>query len=192
MKFDVIGRIKNMRLPDGKAAVLYSVYEAVSNSLHAIEDRFGTEDTAEKGRIVIDVTIGSEGYIDSITIEDNGTGFTSNNLDAFDTCDTRFKETRGGKGIGRLIWIKVFEEIKVESRFIESEIVRSISFNFVPEHEPSIRNQSGFAPDTLIQGTRVILNRVRGNQKGKIGGLRSFATSPSTSSHTLLPIQCQT
>ena len=26
MKFDVIGRINNMRLPDGKTAVLYSVY----------------------------------------------------------------------------------------------------------------------------------------------------------------------
>jgi hypothetical protein len=40
MKFDVIGRINNMRLPDGKTAILYSVYEAVSNSIHAINDRF--------------------------------------------------------------------------------------------------------------------------------------------------------
>jgi hypothetical protein len=30
MKFDVVGRINNMRLPDGKTAILYSVYEAVS------------------------------------------------------------------------------------------------------------------------------------------------------------------
>ena len=43
MKFDVIGRINNMRLPDGKTAILYSVYEAVSNSIHAINDRFKEE-----------------------------------------------------------------------------------------------------------------------------------------------------
>jgi hypothetical protein len=36
MKFDVLGRINNMRLPDGKTAVLYSVYEAVSNSIHVM------------------------------------------------------------------------------------------------------------------------------------------------------------
>ena len=41
MKFDIQGRIENMDFPDGKTAVLYSVYEAVSNSIHAIIDRFG-------------------------------------------------------------------------------------------------------------------------------------------------------
>ena len=29
MKFDILGRIQNMRLPDGKTAILYSIYEAV-------------------------------------------------------------------------------------------------------------------------------------------------------------------
>ena len=41
MKFDVMGRIGNMRLPDGKTALLYSIYEAVSNAIQAIEERFG-------------------------------------------------------------------------------------------------------------------------------------------------------
>lgn len=47
MKFDVVGRINNMRLPEGKTAILYSVYEAVSNAIHAINDRFGEGNAAE-------------------------------------------------------------------------------------------------------------------------------------------------
>jgi hypothetical protein len=42
MKFDVVGRIRNMRLPGGRTALMYSIYEAVSNAIHAIEERFGT------------------------------------------------------------------------------------------------------------------------------------------------------
>src|SRR5690348_14907123 len=103
MKFDLIGRINNMRLPDGKAAILYSVYEAVSNSVHAIEDRFGAEAASTTGRISIDVITEGDGLIQTITITDNGIGFTPQNLEAFNTSDSRAKETRGGKGIGRLI-----------------------------------------------------------------------------------------
>jgi hypothetical protein len=51
VKFDVVGQINNMRLPDGKAAILYSVYEAVSNSVHAIEDRFSEEKASQLGTI---------------------------------------------------------------------------------------------------------------------------------------------
>ena len=52
-----------MRLPDGKAAILYSVYEAVSNSVHAIEDRFGAEAASTTGRISIDVITEGDGLI---------------------------------------------------------------------------------------------------------------------------------
>jgi len=55
MEFGLQGRLDNVRLPDGKTAVLYSVYEAVSNSLHAIEDRFGADAVASKGCIDIEV-----------------------------------------------------------------------------------------------------------------------------------------
>ena len=58
MKFDVVGRINNMRLPDGKTAILYSVYEAVSNSIHAINDRFTEAKAATMGQVGVDIAPG--------------------------------------------------------------------------------------------------------------------------------------
>jgi hypothetical protein len=168
MKFDIIGRINNMRLPDGKAAILYSIYEAVSNAVHAIEDRFGDENAATKGKIIVDVTTDDSGSVEAIFISDNGIGFTRKNLDAFDTCDSRFKEARGGKGIGRLIWLKVFEEIKVHSRFQEAGPFQSISFDFAPESENSIQNKTNIVPLDLRHGSRIALTKIRSNQKEKI------------------------
>jgi nitrogen fixation/metabolism regulation signal transduction histidine kinase len=115
MKFDVIGRINNMRLPDGKTAILYSVYEAVSNSIHAINDRFSEEQAAVRGKVDVDIAVDDDGEIDTITITDNGIGFTPENLRSFETSDSRFKYKRGGKGVGRFIWIKMFDTIKVDS-----------------------------------------------------------------------------
>ena len=55
MDFDIEGRINNMNLPNDKQALLYSTYEAVSNSIHAIEDKYGDHESAKLGRI--DVTL---------------------------------------------------------------------------------------------------------------------------------------
>jgi hypothetical protein len=38
-------------------------------------------------------------------------GSTKPYLAAFETCDTQQKYSNGGKGIGRLAWAKVFENI---------------------------------------------------------------------------------
>lgn len=97
MKFDLTGRIDNMRLPDGKAAILYSVYEAVSNGLHAIDDRFG-EDAPSRGSINIEIDTDKEG-ITRISVTDNGVGLTPPNLAAFETCDTRTRNHAAEKGL---------------------------------------------------------------------------------------------
>ena len=167
-----------MRLPDGKAAILYSVYEAVSNSVHAIEDRFGEDEAAKKGKIVVEILTDDDRCVESISISDNGIGFTSEHLEAFNTSDSRFKEKRGGKGIGRLIWFKVFEEIKVQSRFEESGSVRSISFDFMPENENSIQNRTDSVQENVIEGAYIFLTRVRPSQRQiirKISFLRDLA-----------------
>jgi hypothetical protein len=88
MKFDVIGRINNMRLPDGKTAILYSVYEAVSNSIHAINDRFSEANAATKGKVHVDIAVNEHGDIDSISITDNGIGFTPGNIVPSGACRT--------------------------------------------------------------------------------------------------------
>ncbi len=160
MKFDIVGRINNMRLPDGKAAILYSVYEAVSNSVHSIEDRFGADLAAEEGEIVVDVDTDGSGCVQTISITDNGAGFTDKNLEAFNTCDSRSKLARGGKGVGRLVWLKVFGEIQVASRFKVGEAVKSLSFLFAPLSGNAIQNMQDTAPTGLHYGARISLMKV--------------------------------
>ena len=168
MKFDVVGRMRNMRLPDGKAAILYSVYEAVSNAVHAIEDRFGKESVESKGEIEIDVSTDRDGKIERVSIKDNGTGLGEKRLEAFETCDSRYKEDRGGKGVGRLIWIRVFESITVHTRYFENSAETSFSFDFFPEEVESIGNRSALADKSLLSGTIIVLAGVRDEYREKI------------------------
>lgn len=140
MKFDVLGRIENMDLPDGKTAILYSIYEAVSNSLHAIADRFGEIEASEKGWIRVSITQDNSGEISQIEVRDNGIGFNQLNRSAFETSDTRNKYHRGGKGVGRLIWIKTFETIQIESGYEDVDGSRKrVKFNFCPTIDDSIQ-----------------------------------------------------
>lgn len=168
MKFDVLGRINNMRLPDGKTAVLYSVYEAVSNSIHAINDRFTEKEAAEKGRVDVEIVVDDSGDISSISVSDNGVGFNAANLESFETSDSRFKYSRGGKGVGRFIWIKLFETIRVESVYEHAETIRQISFRFVPEEADSIRDKKETAALERSVGTTITLSDLRADQKGRI------------------------
>lgn len=138
MKFDIAGRINNMRLPDGRTAILYSVYEAVSNSIHAINDRFGEDRAAKKGEIAVKIETDDDGEISSISVSDNGIGFTDENLESFETSDSRFKYRRGGKGVGRFIWIKMFQTIRVESVVGDGKGRERIRFRFAPEKANSI------------------------------------------------------
>lgn len=168
MKFDVLGRINNMRLPDGKTAVLYSVYEAVSNSIHAINDRFTEQEAAEKGRVDVEIVVDDSGDISSISISDNGVGFNAENLESFETSDSRFKYARGGKGVGRFIWIKLFETIRIESVYEHADTIREISFRFVPEDADSIRDKRDAVALGRSVGTTVTLSDLRADQKGRV------------------------
>jgi len=168
MKFDVIGRINNMRLPDGKTAVLYSVYEAVSNAIHAINDRFGEENAAEKGEVEVDISVDDELAIDTITISDNGIGFTDENLESFETSDSRFKYQRGGKGVGRFIWIKMFESIKVDSVMGKGRGRQRVRFTFAPEKAKSIAYKRVTPAAGEAIGTTITLSDMRPEQRGRI------------------------
>lgn len=157
-----------MRLPDGKTAILYSVYEAVSNSIHAINDRFSEERAASKGWVDVTIDTDASGDVESIIIEDNGIGFTAENILSFETSDSRFKYKRGGKGVGRFIWIKLFDTIKVESVRKSSRAHERVSFRFAPEKKNSIAYlRTSPAPGQEL-GTRITLSDLKADQRGRI------------------------
>lgn len=168
MKFDVLGRISNMRLPDGKTAVLYSVYEAVSNSIHAINDRFTEKLAAEKGIVNVEIDVDGSGDISSISVTDNGVGFNAANLESFETSDSRFKYARGGKGVGRFIWIKLFETIRVKSVYEDDGTEQLVTFRFAPEEIESIQEKNVTEASGSSSGTTITLSDLRADQKGRV------------------------
>lgn len=108
---DLASEVKRASLPDGLQGFLFPLFEAVSNALHSIEERWQDE-AEEKGQIEVEVSFADQ----SITIADNGTGFDQKNLDAFLTPLTGNKFERGGKGFGRFIAFKLFDKVFYSSR----------------------------------------------------------------------------
>ncbi|MDE0105709.1 MAG: hypothetical protein OXN89_25300 [Bryobacterales bacterium] len=143
MRMDLRGRLRNTKVAAHNAFL--PVFEAVVNGMHSIEDRFGLENAAASGEIEIHVhrvlqhqVPGTAGRpliepIEGFTVVDNGVGFTDPNMESFETADSSAKIERGGKGIGRLTWLVVFEKAEIESRFLNDEHqLRRRSFIFSP------------------------------------------------------------
>jgi hypothetical protein len=116
MKASIAGRIRNTHLPKAKA--LLPLFEAVMNSFHAIEEAGG-----EGHRIQIiceragDIEGDKAGTIVAFSIIDTGSGFNDDNLDSFETVDSPYKASRGGKGLGRFLWLKAFQRVEVTSHY---------------------------------------------------------------------------
>jgi hypothetical protein len=134
--------VKTYPLPHSNA--LNPIFEAISNSIDAIEER-----RIENGEISITIERDSQPRmfkssseldpIENIIIRDNGIGFNEKNFESFSELSTSKKEHKGGKGLGRISWLKVFEYVKVESFYIENERVNHITFEFHLE-EKAIKN----------------------------------------------------
>jgi hypothetical protein len=108
---DLASEVKRATLPDGLQGFLFPLFEAVSNAFHSIEEKFGDEVETE-GHLEINISLTDQ----SIRIADNGVGFDQKNLSAFLTPLTGNKFERGGKGFGRFIAFKIFNEVFYSSR----------------------------------------------------------------------------
>lgn len=136
MKTDVAGRVKNTPLAASKP--LLPLYEAVVNSIQAIQ-----EAKEQSGRIGITIVRDNNhllkdseptlGEIIGFEVHDNGIGFTDQNYHAFETSDTTYKADRGGKGIGRFLWLVAFNRVEVVSHFKSDDKIKCRRFDFIPE-----------------------------------------------------------
>ena len=61
---------------------------------------------------------------------DNGIGLTEDNWRSFRTSDSTFKVSRGGKGVGRLSWLKAFGGCRVVSYYDQNDIAYRREFRF--------------------------------------------------------------
>lgn len=147
MKSSLRGRVKNVVL--SKANGLLPLFEAVVNSIHAIEDRFKTgTDVSKRGQIDIyirredvqqQIELGAgrrpERPITSFEITDNGIGFNDDNWDSFQELDFTRKTKRGCRGVGRLTWLKAFSMVRVESWYDDDGMVKGRWFRFTTDNE---------------------------------------------------------
>ena len=161
MNTDLVGRVERIRLTPRNA--LFPLFEAVSNSIDAIRARKDGKKGVVEVRLSRDsanpqLVLQGENIepISEIRITDNGVGFTPDNMTAFQNLDTRFKIAIGGKGVGRLTWLKVFEKATVSSVYRDSSGYRKRAFDFLlpdgveNESDTPINDKSGSETATTI------------------------------------------
>ena len=141
LKENLCGRIANLAMAPSYANTLIPLFEAIMNSLHAVQDRFG-DSWVKQCRIDVQVLEDGEGNPRSFTIEDNGIGLDDRNFNSFRTYDSRKKIIKGGKGIGRLTWLKVFEAVKVSSIFEERGLHLERRFRFILDNTAAFQDYS--------------------------------------------------
>lgn len=134
------GRLRNTSLPLSHG--LSPLFEAVVNSIQAIEEA-GL--STNKGSIQVKIirTNQQEMNYDSsesknlseiigFEVTDNGIGFNNENFESFRIFDTEHKANKGCRGVGRLLWLKAFQTVKIDSIFLDdknNKILREFTFN---------------------------------------------------------------
>ncbi|WP_455480994.1 ATP-binding protein [Bartonella sp. B12(2025)] len=161
IKEDLVGRVLRFPKPSTSAEALQPVFEAISNAIHALE---GVEQGTYRVDGEIDVSIRNTDGNDSleIVVKDNGVGLDNEHFQAFCTIDTNFKLKKGGKGVGRLLWLQAFKEIEVNSVFREEKQLYHRSFGFYLENDNQILNHSKIPlTNEEMTGTEVVFRGLR-------------------------------
>lgn len=141
------GRVRNTSLP--KSHSLLPLLEAVVNGLQAIDARF-SEDIGQ-GRLRVTIERSGQDELDfgpsgpgrvalkpivGFIVEDNGVGFTPDNMSSFETLDSDYKSDMGCRGVGRLLWLKAFNKILIHSAYKnEKGDLRTRHFRFSVDRE---------------------------------------------------------
>jgi hypothetical protein len=121
IKTDLTGKINNLK--HFKTEALLPLFEAIVNSIEAIEERGNISDGQVTVRVIrnpqqalFGMEVGeTKKYITGFEIEDNGIGFDDNNYESFKTAETTYKMEKGCKGVGRFFWLKAFKKVVIES-----------------------------------------------------------------------------
>jgi hypothetical protein len=158
-KINILGIIRNIK---SRTNGYTPIVEAIVNSIEAI-----AIDKRKNGKIEIVVYRENilqlddiKPYIKSVEIIDNGIGFSQENRDSFDTYLSTTKINIGGKGFGRFMYLKYFNEVKIKSQYIENEIYKYRNFRFGKNDEIIIDEETGEAKDNEIV-TKVFLENIK-------------------------------
>jgi hypothetical protein len=175
LRGDILNRVRRLPKPSQASEALQPLFEAISNSLHAIEDKYG-EDYQSNGLIVVTIINHNKPDAISIVVADDGVGIDDARFEAFCTTDTDYKIGRGGKGVGRLLWLDAFERISVKSVFERGPDTYQRSFSFqLSASEQIVDEEVLSVPRSTPTGTIITFTGIRnGPYRDK------FTTQPAT------------
>lgn len=128
---NLAGRLRNTNLR--KSHGLFPVFEAVVNSLQALEENNNLLTGGTVTLKILRSQQASSGLDDSehcleivgFEIHDNGIGFNEENMTSFETLDSDHKIGKGCRGVGRLLWLKAFDRADVTSVFKSNSLILS-------------------------------------------------------------------
>ena len=156
-------RVNKLYLPKTKA--LLPLFELISNSIHAIEERKRELENDINGKIFIEIirygnvkalkeTKDIEQYpINSFQVIDNGIGLNEENIKSFAEFDSEKKAEIGGKGVGRLICLKAFQKIVIESIYFEDNSFKIRKFHYKKSKEGFDKYQDNITTTKKNTGT---------------------------------------
>lgn len=158
---NIENRVRKLPKPSNATQSLQPLFEAVSNAMFGIEDRYGEE--VGKGRIDITVSKLSDPSAIQIVIADDGIGLDAERYAAFCEIDTDFKKSKGGKGVGRLFWLDAFDQIEVDSTYGFAGATAKRVFSFVLNNTEQVvpTIQDDLASPEADRGTRVHFRGIR-------------------------------
>lgn len=170
LRASVSGKLRNTNLPKRKA--MWPLFELISNSIHAIEERFGPAGI-EKGSIEVKIQrpgestlienlgIDQEEYsVVGFAVSDNGIGLDNANYESFKTSDSEKKSEKGAKGIGRFVCLKAFKTVAFKSNYKDGSSNYERRFTFKAQ-DPGIFDYSVTPTDAKGTGTSVSLIEFR-------------------------------
>lgn len=125
-------------------------------------------------------------FIDSFTIEDNGEGFNTKNIDAFATLWTDNKRQIGCKGSGRFTWLSVFHLIQIDSFLADEKKHVHIDFDLNYDGQTKIDIREDISENKTIISFKNITDKFyHRNVDGKVKDKR-FSSNPENIKQEIL------
>lgn len=106
------------------------IREGITNSIHAGANEISVDLWFDKQADMF--SDDERNVLNRITISDNGEGFTQANLNYFDEICTGHKDDIGGKGVGRLSFLKFANSVDIRSQ-LPGQLVE---FRYTPDFKP--------------------------------------------------------
>ena len=122
------------------------IREGVTNSIHAGANAITVDLWFDRQPGLFNDDV--RNVLDKITITDDGEGFTQDNLNYFDEICTGHKDDIGGKGVGRLAFLKYANRVEIRSQLANELIQFRYTSDFTPDDVQ--RTTSGGRMETAI------------------------------------------